>query len=392
MRLRGAAAIFAGLVLAALLLRLTIGRADPESRWAQRIWAGHPSVLTATSMREVGLAAAAGRNPSSATLHKIYQLMLKAPLAVEPFLVQGALAEKRGEFAVASQLYREASRRDPRSVAAHYLLTDLYLRTGRTEDGIRELADLSRLVPAATLQLAPAIAKFSHSPGAADQLRNIFASDPLLEQPVLSVLAEDPSNADLILSVTRTRSAAEPPFDWEEKLLDGMVAQGQYAQAFATWSRLAGSGAGGGVGLFNPAFRPSNAPPPFNWSYGATDAGVAEPENGSLRILFYGRENMSLAQQTLILPPGRYRLAVPVTTASGDSRTLAWSINCLPGKSRILTLPLSQNGGSGMITGEFEVPAQGCGAQQIELDGAAEDSPTTVDLRIGPLTLQGTGG
>lgn len=393
MQLRGAAAIFAGTVLAILLFRLTIVRANPESQWAQQIWAGHPSVLTTTSMREVGLAASAGHNPSDATEHKIYQLARKAPLAAEPFLVEGALAEKRGELTAAGQLYREASRRDPRSVAAHYLLTDLDLRTGRTEDGIRELAELSRLVPTATSQLAPAIAQFAHSPGAADQLRNMFKSNPLLEQPVLSVLAEDPSNADLILSVaTRTRSATGTPPNWQEKLLDGMVAKGQYSQALATWSRLVDGGDKSVAGLFNPAFHPSDAPPPFNWSYGATEAGVAEPENGSLQILFYGRENASLAQQTLLLPPGRYRLAVPVTAASGDPRTLAWSIDCLPGKSKILDLPLSQNGGSGTVTGEFEIPAQGCSAQQIELDGTGEDSPTTVDLRIGPLALQRTGG
>jgi tetratricopeptide (TPR) repeat protein len=392
MRLRGAAAIFAGTVLAVLLLRLTIDRADPESHWAQQIWANHPTALTAASMREVGLAASAGHNPSSATLLKIDQLAREAPLALEPFLVKGALAEKRGELTVAAQLYREASQRDPRSVAAHYLLTDLYLRTGRTEEGIRELAELSRLVPTATSQLAPAIAKFSHSPGAADQLRNIFESNPLLEQPVLSILAEDPSNADLILSVaTKSWSATEPPPDWEQKLLNGMVAQGQYAQAFATWSYLTGSGEKGSAGLFNPAFRPSNAPPPFNWNYGGTDAGVAEPGNGSLQILFYGRENATLAQQTLLLSPGKYRLAVPVAAASGDPRALAWSIDCLPSKSKILNLPLSQNGGPGTVTGEFEVPAQGCNAQQIELDGTGEDSPTTVDLWIGPLTLQRAG-
>jgi hypothetical protein len=393
MRLRGAAAVFAGTVLAVLLFRLTIVRADPESHWAQQIWAGNPLVLTAASMREVGLAAAAGRNPSGGTLQKIKLLARTAPLAVEPFLVEGALADKRGEFAAAGQLYREASWRDPRSVAAHYLLTDLYLRTGHTEDGIRELAELSRLVPTATFQLVPALAKFSHGPGAAEQLRNVFMSNPLLEEPVLSVLAEDPSNADLILSVeTRTGSGAEPPPAWQEKLLDGMVARGQYAQAFATWSHLLGSGNRSGAGLFNPAFRPSNAPPPFNWSYGATEAGVAEPENGSLRILFYGRENASLAQQTLILLPGKYRLTVPVTANSGDPRTLSWSVKCLPGKSKILNLPLAQNGGPVTVAGDFEIPVQGCGAQQIELDGTGEDSPATVDVKIGPLTLQKVGG
>jgi len=377
-----------------MLLRMTIVRADPESRRAQLLWAHHPSVLTAASMREVGLAAAAGASPSSATLHKIGELALQEPLAVQPFLVEGALAEKAGKVDRAGLLYREARRRDPRSLAAHYLLTDLYLRTGQTENGIRELAELSRLVPAATDQLAPAIAKFSHGPGAADQLRSMFHSNPQLEQPVLWVLAQDPSNAGLILSVASTgESRSAPPPAWQERLLDAMVSQGQYSQAFATWSRITGSSSSsGGGGLFNPSFRKISAPPPFNWSYGATEAGVAEAAKGGLGILFYGRENAVLAQETLVLPPGAYQLTMPVTVNSGDPRSLAWSIYCLPGKTKLLNLPLAPKSGSGRVEGDFEVPAQGCGAQQIELDGMIEDSPATVDLRIGPLTLQRTSG
>jgi hypothetical protein len=156
------------------------------------------------------------------------------------------------------------------------------------------------------------------------------------------------------------------------------------------WSRITGQKVEGS-GVFNPAFRRTNAPPPFNWNYPATDAGVAEPENGGLRILFYDRENANLAQQIIILPPGRYLLTVPLATNSGNPQTLAWSIQCLPGKSKILNLPLSPRGGSGTVAGEFDVPAQGCAAQQIELDGNAEDSPTTADVQIGPLTLHRIG-
>ena len=392
MQLRAPAAILAGTVLAVLLLRLTFVRSDADSHLARRTWAGHPAVLTTTTMREVGLAAAAGANPSAATLQQLQSLVNKAPLSPEPFLVEGALAEKRGDLTRANQLYREARRRDPRSVAAHYLLTDLYLRTGCTEDGFRELAELSRLVPTATIQLAPAIAKFSHASGAADQLRRMFRSNSQLEQPVLAVLAQDPANADLILSVaTETRTASGPAPAWQETLLDGMVTRGQYPKAFAVWSRLVGSNNTKGRGLFNPSFQPNNDPPPFNWSFSATDAGVAEPENGGLRILFYGRENARLAKQTLLLAPGRYRLAMQVTMDSGDARALGWSIQCLPSKTKILDLPLSRTGGSGTAADEFEVPAQACAAQQIELDGASEDSPATVDVRIGPLTLQRTG-
>ena len=141
MRLRVTAAVAIGIVLAVLLLRFAVVRADPESAFARKVWPEHPAVLAASAMREVGLAAAKGASPSQAIFAKLQKLATEAPLAVEPFLVEGAVAEKLGKLDRAAQLYREALRRDPRSIAGHYLLTDLDRRSGRATDGIRELAE-----------------------------------------------------------------------------------------------------------------------------------------------------------------------------------------------------------------------------------------------------------
>jgi tetratricopeptide (TPR) repeat protein len=390
MRLRGLAAIVIGVLLGLALLRFALVRSDPESALAHDLWPGHPAVLTAMAMRQVGLAAAKGADPPGSALADLRRLASAAPLSVEPFLVQGALAEKEGQLDRAAALYREALRRDPRSIAGHYLLSDLDLRTGRAEDGIAEIAELSRLVPASSVQLAPAIAQFARSPGAAEQLRRIFRSNPLLEEPVLTVLAGDPANAPLILSVA-THPAGESggPPAWQQKLLETMTAQGEYRQAYSVWASITGISGNGG-GLFNGDFRRIAAPPPFNWSFASSDAGVAEAENGSLRVLFYGRDNATLAREIMLLPPGRYGLAVPVTVSSGSAGALAWTVTCLPARKPVLDLPLPGSG-STTASGDFQIPPQGCEAQQIELDGKMEDSPETTDLRTGPLSLQRTG-
>lgn len=393
MRPGAIAAGLLGSVLAVLLLRLAIAQSDPESGWARRAWPQYPAVLTATAMREVGVAAASGAEPASTTQQRLQQLEREAPLAADPFLVEGALFDKQAAAVKAEILYREALRRQPRSVAGHYLIADLYLRTGRISDGMREMAELARLMPASSIQLVPALAQFARSPGAADQLRQIFRSNPELEQPVLDALAADPSNADLILSVATRRGASSTGAapEWEEKLLDGIVAQGNYPKAYAIWSRLAGVPAGPPAGLFNPAFNRVAAPAPFNWSFDSTGAGVAEPENGSLRVLFYGRESVTLAGETVLLPPGRYHLKLAVNSASGTSGALAWSVICLPSKTRALDLPLPGTVGSQTLAADFIIAPRGCHAQQVELDGALEDSPQTSDLRISALELRKVG-
>lgn len=374
-----------GTIIAALLLRTAIVRAAPESDLARQLSPKHPAVLTATAMREVGLAAAAGKAPPSATLDRIQQLARTSPLAPEPFLIAGAMAEKRGALNEAERLYLDAQRLQPRSVAARYLLTDLYLRTGKSAAGIHELATLTELIPASSTQLVSILAALAHSRGAAAQLRGLFGSNPGLEQPVLSTLANDPANADLILSLAGPTRVEEPT--WQEKLLEGMIAKGDYARAHAVWARLSGLSSAS-PGLFNRTFHTSAASPPFNWSLVSGQAGEAELENGNLRILYYGRQNAVLARQILLLSPGDYRLSVPIESASGSPSALAWSVMCLPGKKQLLRLSLSGAANGQSLASDFNIPKAGCQAQQIGLEGAVEESPETTDLRIGPLGLQ----
>lgn len=395
MRPRAFAAALVGLVLALLLVRGALVHSDKPKvlELAERLWPSNPSILHEQAMREVGEAAAAGQPPPAATLDRLAQLSRNAPLSPDSFLVEAAIADKKGDLRRAEALLVEARRREPRSAAARYLLSDLYLRTGRVAAAMQEMAELSRLLPGSSVQLIPALADFARSAGAGAELRTIFAENPRLEQPVLNTLAADPANAELILSVVKLPYAAADggSAPWETRLLDGIVATGDYARAHSIWSRLVGISGSTAAGLFNPAFHKSAAPPPFNWNFVSSSAGFAEPSDGSLRILYYGRDNIALATQLLLLPPGHYRLTVPVSSATGASGELAWTVSCQPGGSGIASLPIPAKGGAERLASDFTVPAHGCGAQQLQLNGIAQDSPGTADVQILPLAIERIG-
>jgi hypothetical protein len=277
--------------------------------------------------------------------------------------------------------------REPRSPAVRYLLVDLYLRAGKVGAGLTEMAELSKVVPGSSGQIIPALAQFAKSPGADVQLRRLFGRNPQLEDPVLSILASDPANADLILSAaSQSRSVDAAPF-WQTKLLETMVAGGDYAGAYRIWQRIVGIAPQGAAGIFNSEFRAGLAPPPFNWKYESTPAGIAQPESGNLRILFYGREDALLASETLLLSPGNYRLRVPVIVAGGPAGAVAWTITCLPSKTVVLQLPIPGTGTSRTLEGAFSVGAQDCLAQRLSLIGRAQDAPQTADLQVWPLDL-----
>ncbi len=347
-----------------------------------RLWPDHPAVIADRVMAEVGRAAASGQSPAGMKGADLRRLAHKEPLAVEPFLVEGALAQLAGRDQAAERLFVEARRRDPRSPAARYFLGSRYLQTDRIPEGLKEVAFLSRLVSGADAQFVPALVAYARSPGAVPHLKQFFASSPKTEDAVLTHLANDPDNAGLILTLASPapRSGAMAAPDWHKALVQKLVEDGQYASAHAIWARLAGVPAAGA--LFNPRFAPSAAPPPFNWTFASGSAGVAEPSDKGLKTVFYGREDAVLASQLLVLPPGRYRLSSSVSSAP-PAAGLAWSLTCQGSKQKIAALPIAASPPPTRLA----VPPSGCAAQLLELKATASEGAQTVELTIPRIDL-----
>ncbi|HET9810778.1 MAG TPA: hypothetical protein VFP53_03670 [Sphingomicrobium sp.] len=379
------------MLLAAEVVRLTIAGSFAESRTdrAARLAPQRPDVLVATAMAGVGQAAAAGQLPPHSVMATLGRLAQWAPLEPEPLLVDAAIAEKKGDIARAEKLLLEARRRDPRSTPARYLLADLWLRQDRLGEGLGEMAILTRLLPATSVQLVPALAALAKSPGASDRLRAILVSNPRVKQPLLNALAVDPDNLDLILDLnSSTPTVRGAGSSWQPRLLNGLIGDGNYARAYQLWRKLSGFPPGTPPTLFNGDFRQVPAPAPFNWTFNSTGAGFAEPGGGRLRVIFYGRNNASLASQLLLLPPGRYRFS---SGADGEmtAGAIAWTLSCANSKTKLMDRTLGD--ATGVMTSTFVVPAAGCPAQQLALVGRAQDTARESDVQIGPVAVERVG-
>lgn len=391
----GARGVIAGLfalLAAAVSIASAVVRseADAPARLSDKVWPNHPLTLRSLAMAEVGQAAARGRLPSGETMERVRRLAGRAPLEPEPFLVEAALAQKRGDSARAGTLLLQARRRDPRSPAARYLLADHYIRNNDIVAGLAEMTVLSRLVPGAADQLVPGLVAYARTPGAIPKLRELFKASPDLQPVLLSALASDAANADLVLAIA-DRSASSGTGQWRAKLLTSLVAQGLYAKAYAIWGRFAGLKAPP-RGLYRPDFTPSAAPTPFNWTLAQAGGGVAEPAPGrGLRVLHYGRKQTTLASQLMVLEPGRYLLSMSVAGEIGSDGQLRWRVRCLPSGAAMLDLHLTRATAQ-KAGGLFEIPASGCDAQWIELIGMPTDMPKSTDAAISPLRLSRVGG
>ena len=338
-------------------------------------------MLSAGIMGDVGQAAARGRAPDGRTLARLEQLAAKDPLSAQPFLVQGAIAAREGDYERAERLLASARQRAPRSPAARYLMGDLYLRTNRPVDAMAEMAVLNRLLPAGSQRMAPSLAAYSKSPGSVPQIKTILESYPELEEPLLATMSSDVANTDVILRLASAHKPKGPAPVWQRLLLTNLVEQGEYRKAYSTWSRL--SGVAAAPGLHNPQFDASNAPPPFNWRLAEGAGAVVEPSSGGLQVVYYGRDNLALAEQVMLLPAGRYRLAANVSGSFPQGSGVAWRVKCLPDGPELMMLPLA---GPGPLGREFTVPA-GCAAQSINLMGMMLEVPGASDFRISGLQL-----
>ena len=357
--------------------------ADREHRpaIAQALWPSHPSVITDNALLEVAVAAAHGRTPPHSLDADVRRIAARAPLSPDPFVIRGAIAQTQGRDGLSERLFSEARSRDPRSKAARFLLAERYFRTGRMTQGLIEMQVLVGLQSQGVEGFVPALVAYARTPGAIPQLRDFFRGRPQTEANVLTVLASDAANADLVMALANNRRDPQP--DWRVPMLSQLVASGQFEKAYSAW--LSMTGVRPKIGIYNPSFASERlpTPPPFNWTYAGTPEGIAESDGkGGLNVLYYGRTAATLASELMVLPPGAYRLAMKVSVSDGEPSAIRATLRCLPGDKPFAELPLRP----GTVAGTVSVP-ESCRAARLDFGGVAGDVPQTTELRVSSLRL-----
>jgi hypothetical protein len=351
----------------------------------------HPRVSIALAQAE--FAARQGRVSTERRAAAI-DALAGAALTEEPFYLAAVDALANGREAEGERLLIEARRRDPRSRATRLILLDRYLQTGRVPEAGIEIAALNRLMPRAAEILIPELARMVREPKTGTALIKVLAHEPGLQQAVLARLATAGADPEIILNIAASsKSTAGTPggLPWQRALLSKLVEQGDLQRAHGLWRSFAGlpADSGGGKGVYDGDFRGAPGAPPFNWQFSTGGAGVAEQvRNPALQIDYYGRENVELATQLLMLRPGRYRLQFRAEgDATGQGSQLLWTVTCTGSKAQLLSLPLREVTYSPRtVSGVFSVPA-GCSGQWLKLTGAAGEFPKGQNATVSQLQI-----
>jgi hypothetical protein len=408
---RQVGALRLGLALALTLVFILIGwhivsetaalrLADSAPAKALR-WAPHsPAALDQVAQKELKT----GGDLNAAQLWAQEALRLR-PLDNLSLFLLGIVAERKGDAAAAKKLIGSAGARTWRNLGTQIWLFEHAYIAKDYAAALPHADAMFRVEPRLISPVFPTIAAFTTDPRGLKALAEFLVTDPPWRQWVVQSLANRLySKTDLDRFYAMLSDSRSPPTKPELlSYMQRLIKDGRYDTAYRKWrASLPASQSTAGL-LYNGDFSLPIDDMPFNWVMGrvaGAHAQIVSPDDAkgrALRVEFSGaRINFDDVSQLMLLPPGRYRLAGRVKADNlRTSRGLWWRILCVTGSKATLahTDPLSGNVPWRDFQADFEVPAEGCKAQKLQLELPAriaseheiEGQVWYQDIRIAPL-------
>lgn len=315
-----------------------------------------------------------------------------SPLAFEPFLIVAKEEEAAGRLDRAIALAEEARRRRPTDMPTRLQLLAYYQSAGRFGDMLGELDFALRRSPEARQQLLPIIAGLIRQPAARPALAAVLAADPQWRGQLMDVARAQPIPPAEALALFELVRARRPNDAAPERTLyvHRLLAAGDVARARAVWvESLSPEQRARQALLFDGGFQSPPGQGPFAWTLHQSAPGRGEivsagTDRPYLDIAYFGGSNALLAEQTLALPPGRYRLRVQARAGQPiQSGEIFWSLRCLPQGPDIARLPLTGlQPENRALAASFAVPGSGCSGQRLQLMAQPGDISAAVNLQI----------
>ena len=228
--------------------------------------------------------------------------------------------------------------------------------------------------------------------------------DPVLLNPIASMLAQKPvwanaflrflvgnggsdeSVARLFFLLDRKGAPVDPVITAD--FIGQAVERGKYDGAWTVY-RTTNPGAVRGD-VVDSTFRRASASLPFDWSPVDEMNRHAELTDDQLKFSGSSGAEGMLAQQLILLAPGRHRIRSTISELAVDGEA-RWIIQCIgPVAATIASLDLGKTAPVNASRAiDFDVPTAGCGAQWLRLEFSSalgsESKGSIRAIRIDPL-------
>jgi hypothetical protein len=295
----------------------------------------------------------------------------------------GEVRLREGDRAAAEQLFADAHRVSPTELHALRQLIVVAGDRGDVAEAVRLLDVMLRRWPNELKSIELALPSLLASPDGQQAVVDVLQSTPPWRTRFLAALARSdaglPSASLLLLKLAD--SVAPPTSGEVSAVVNGFLRAKRYDDAHRLFLLTLSDADFGRTGLVhNGRFDAAASPSPFNWQFASTSAAEvrldgAPPYAGAgVRFLNKPARDIRL-RQTVLLGPGRYRLAAETSAVSlVMPRGLYWSVRCLAPSREIARIDVDPGTyRDRQISTEFEV--DDCAAQSVELrSGLVADS------------------
>ena len=371
-------AALVGAVLFVGIITVSIEQARPTATVLDRVIGVEPVEERLAAIADT--IAVAHRRPSAADLTFANRIAARQPLAALPYYIAAAT---RGPAAMenARALNALALQRDPRLRPAWAWRVNDRAQAADVAGTTRALIRLAVLNQEAG-PIWSAIAQITTDPAARKEIKAEIARGAVWRDDYLTHLTASKVDPAIVFemlaaagkqaSVTSVAPPSGAPDD-RRAFLTQLVTQHDYERAYLAWVQWLPAGSRAAVGnVFDGDFKGAAALPPFAWDIANGGGGTAsiDPAVG-LSIDYSGSDGSVLANQMVLLAPGRYRLVTrakfqPVSNEYGAA-PLTWTLVCITGNPVLNELPVPVDGSAKRVAGvPFEV-AKGCDAQTLSL-------------------------
>ena len=303
------------------------------------------------------------------------------PLEGRAYRVLGRVAERQGDQARAVSYFQEAVRLSPRDIPTQLWLEGYFLSIGQPVEALRHIDMLLRIEPEKNWRQYTLLQKLAAFPPAHAALAAALAKRPAWREGLMvRICPLEPGSSALVAPlINRVREqpgglSGQELSSW----LPCLERDGRWGEAYLTWvSSLPNSQRSKLTNIFNGGFEDEPSGVGFDWVIGSDPSFQVErldtPGAGgkaALRLTFSeGKVQFNHISQWLILGPGSYTFGGRYRAEGFRSdQGLVWDLRCAEGNRQIAASPPV----AGLTPWKrfdvkFEVPAQGCQAQRLQL-------------------------
>lgn len=369
--------IIIGLLLVTAWRALSMGLADhySQSDPDRALWwrPNHPAALLQLAQ------ALAIREPARA------RELAEAAIAADPrdgraYRILGQIAERAGDLPRSVSLHEKASKLAPRDLPSHAWLERHYLATGKLDLALEQIDLMLRIEPETQSRQFAILLAIAESPPAQTAVATMLSRRPPWRAGFLSYVGRKAKDSRAVAPLVN-RLLAQPG-----KLSDAELAEWierlsrdhRWGEAYLAWVGSLTAAQQLALGnVFNGGFErePSNSG--FDWRFQYVSGASIErlPDGGAngnlaLRVSFEDRRvPFNHVQQLLALAPGSYRLVGRARAESLRSeRGLVWRVTCASdGRQIASSAPLMGHSQWRQFSTDFNVPAEDCGGQWLQL-------------------------